>query len=155
MWILGVLVVLCIPFIFRSIYTSQARKLLKKSHLYYNESRRDIEDQAIYKVRNNPHALLGLAEDAVKMGRDDFAFRVLDLLPVKAKWKRERNLIKNRLTQKRKPLTLEGVILKSDQLLKEDMVEAAESQIRRGLSEWPDNEILIGRLDHINRSKSE
>lgn len=154
LWILGALVVVLFPRILKSIYTSQARKILKSSQHYYNEDRRRLEDQAIAKVRNNPHALLGLATDAAQMGRDELMDRILDLLPNDNKWRRESRQLRLKMEPKKAPPSLDGLLMKIDDLLNDNQIEAAEAHIRRAQQDWPDAPELAVRLNHINVSKS-
>ena len=154
MWILGGLVVLLFPRILKSIYTSQARKILKSSQHYYNEERKALEDKAIQKVINNPHALLGLATDAAQMGRIQLMERLLSLLPDGSKWRRESRQLRMKMEPKKVAPSLDGLLMKIDDLIGDGQYEAAEAHIRRAKLSWPDAEELQARLHHINLSKS-
>lgn len=154
MWILGALVVLLFPRILKSIYTSQARKILKSSQHYYNEERAALEDKAIQKVLNNPHALLGLATDAAQMGRDQLMERILALLPEGGKWRSESRQLRMKMEPKKVAPSLDGFLMKIDDLIGDEQFEAAEAHIRRAKQDWPESDALEARLAHINSSKS-
>ena len=115
------------PFFLRNIRISQARNLMKRSNSLYSEEREEMEQAAIKKVKDIPVALLGLADQAIAMKRNQLAETLLSYVPKTKKYKREIQRIQLRITP-RNSLDNWGQIQKVTILIEQDMFEAARIQ---------------------------
>ncbi len=118
---------LLFPFFLRSIRISQARNLLKRSNALYHEQRREMEQQAIQKVKDIPVALLGLADQAIAMKRIQLAEEILTFVPMTKKYKRELQRVQRRIRPKNS-IDSWAQIEKIKTLISQEMFAAAKIQ---------------------------
>jgi hypothetical protein len=143
---------LMLPFFLRNIRISQARKLLKRSNVFFREERREMEKNAINKVKDIPTAMLGLADEAIKMQRYELAQELIGYVPASNKYRRE--LV--RIHQKINPSALrtkETEILAIERLLENNLFESAQQRIKEAKKRWPDYKGIHDLEAHLQQKK--
>ena len=138
-----IVAVVFIPFFVRSHRASLSRKKLKLSGFENRDKRIRMEGEAVDMVRDNPDALIALAEEGMRLGRYPFVRKVLALLPEE---KKKYGKIVKQLTQKMEPredLTPDSAVIAIERLQSEGMAEAAEVRLGRALLRWPNDPQLL------------
>ena len=117
---------LLLPFFLKNIRISQARNLLKRSNSVYGEQRKEMEREAVSKVQDIPHALLGLADQAISMKRYDLVDTIIVDLPDTPKMRREIQRLQHRM-HPREHFDWSKAELKIENLLEANLVGAAQA----------------------------
>ena len=134
--------ILMLPFFLRNIRIAQARKALKKSNSYYHDERRELEVKAIAKVKDIPTAMLGLADEAIRMNRYDLAQELIGYVPKTKRYRRE--LV--RIHQKINPSvnrSLPQEVMAIEQMMANGLIEASEKRLHKAKIRWPESQELI------------
>jgi len=143
---------LMLPFFLRNIRISQARKLLKRSDSFFSDERRGMEITAINKVKDIPTAMLGLADEAIRMHRYELAQELIGYVPPNNKYRRE--LV--RIHQKINPSALrtkETELLAIERLLENNLFESAQQRIEEAKKRWPDLKEIHELEVHLQQKK--
>ena len=134
--------VVMLPFFLRNIRIAQARKALKKSNSYYHAERRKLEEIAIAKVKDIPTAMLGLADEAIRMKRYDLAQELIGYVPTTKRYRRE--LV--RIHQKINPSvnrSLPQEVMAIEQMQANGLIEASQRRLQEARNRWPESQDLI------------
>jgi hypothetical protein len=134
--------ILLLPFFLRNIRIAQARKAIKRSNSYYQAKRRSLEVEAIEKVKNIPTALLGLADEAIKMQRYDLAQEIISLVPRNKKYRRELIRIHNKIN----PPSVQSEqdeLIAIEKLIENEVYKAAFLRLQQAQLKWPESSELI------------
>ena len=134
--------VLMLPFFLRNIRIAQARKALKKSNSYYHAERRELEEKAISKVKDIPTAMLGLADEAIRMKRYDLAQELIEYVPKTKRYRRELF----RIHQKINPdinRSLPQEIMAIEQMMGNGLREASMTRLLKAKKRWPESTDLV------------
>lgn len=128
------------PFFLRNIRISQARNLLKRSNVVFHDERKMMERQAIEKVKDISHALLGLADQAIQMQRNELALEILALLRDNTthhkKHKREIQRLQRLLQPKSSQNLLEEVVL-IERFVENELWTLAQEHTTKAKEHWP------------------
>ena len=142
---------LLLPFFLKNIRISQARNLLKRSNAVYGEERKNMECDAVTKVRDIPHALLGLADQAISMKRYDLVETIIVELPDTVKMRREIQRLQHRM-HPREHFDWVKAELKIENLLEANLVSAAQAhfdQLPKDVQQSSDAEALLERIKSV------
>ena len=126
MYITALGAVIMFPFFLKNIRISQARNLLKRSNSVYGNERKSMEKTAIDKVQDIPHALLGLADQAIAMKRYDLVAEIIEYLPNTVKMRREIQRLERRMAP-RNQFDWNKERLKIENLIEAELWGAAEA----------------------------
>ena len=133
------------PFFLRNIRISQARNLLKRSNVVFHEERKMMEQQAIEKVKDISHALLGLADQAIQMHRHELALEILTLLRENSvhykKHKREIQRLQRVLRPKPSQNLLEEIVL-IERFVENELWALAQEHTTKAKEQWPNAQEL-------------
>jgi hypothetical protein len=130
-----------LPFFLRNIKIGQARNKLKRSNSIYGPERREMEVEALEKVKDIPTALLGLADQAIVMKRYELAEEFIAYVPRTKKYKLELISIYKKINPETHR-NLPSEILAIEQLKANGLDESAEKRWREAKRRWPNAEEL-------------